>query len=353
VPIPPLLHELLTAVGPSGHEEPAAAVWRGAASAFADVHGDSLGTSYARVRAGDGNSEAASTLAVVGHIDEIGVQVTHLDESGLVAFGILGGFAAETIFGQRVLLAGANGLVPGVVARRQVENKGGDRPKVEHSDLHIDIGAASREEAAELVGVGDVGVWQGVPIELPNGRFVSKALDNRLGAYVALEAARRVAEAGDAQFDFVAVAAVQEEIGYHGARTAAFALDPQVALAIDVTWATDVPGADPRRSGQVELGSGAAITRGPVVNPRVAELLVAAAGEEGISHTFEISPGRTQTDADAVHVARSGVPTGVLSVPVRYMHSPIELASLDDLEAVIKLVVAFARRLTPETNFLR
>lgn len=353
MPIPPLLHDLLTAVGPSGHEEAAAQVWRKAASAFAEVHGDSLGTSYARVRAREGTADGALTLAVIGHIDEIGVQVTHIEESGLLAFGILGGFAAETLLGQRVLLAAASGLLPGVVARRQFEGKGSDRPKVEHSDLHIDIGAASREEAAELVRVGDVGVWQGVPIELPNGRFVSKALDNRLGAYVALEAARRVAEAGDAQMDFVAVAAVQEEIGYHGARTAAFALDPHVALAIDVTWATDVPGANPRLSGKVELGSGAAITRGPVVNPRVAELLVDAAEEEGISYSFEISPGRTHTDADAVHVARGGVPTGVLSVPVRYMHSPIELASLADLEAVIQLVVAFARRLTRETSFLR
>ena len=151
----------------------------------------------------------------------------------------------------------------------------------------------------------------------------------------------------------VAVASVQEELGHQGARTAAFALDPRVALAIDVTWATDVPGSSPSRAGRVELGSGAAITRGPVVNPRVNDLLVEAAEAEGIPHCFEVYPGATHTDADAVHVARGGVPTGVVSIPIRYMHSPCELASLDDLEAVIRLVVAFARRVTPETSFLR
>jgi endoglucanase len=349
VPIPDLLRDLLTAVGPSGHEQPAALVWREAAAPFAEVHGDSLGTSYARVRAG----EAAGTLAVIGHIDEIGLQITHLDENGLLAFDILGGFGAEMLAGQRVVLAGAKGLVSGVIGRRRSEQARGDLPKVEHSDLHIDIGVASREEAAEHVRVGDAGVWHGEPLELPNGRLVSKALDNRLGAYVALESARRIAEAGDAKLDFVAVAAVQEEIGCHGARTAAFALDPQVALAIDVTWATDVPGEDVRRAGKVDLGSGAAITRGPVVNPRVSELLIEAAEAEAIPHSFEVYAGRTRTDADAVHIARGGVPTGLVSIPLRYMHSPCELASLDDLEAVIRLVVAFARRLTPETSFLR
>jgi endoglucanase len=208
-------------------------------------------------------------------------------------------------------------------------------------------------DATALVEHGAVGVWQGPPLELPNGRIVSKSLDDRLGAYAALEAARRVAADGGAELDVVAVAAVQEELGSQGARAAAFSLEPAIAIAIDVTWATDVPGGNPRRAGKVELGDGAAITRGPVVNPRVTELLVDAAEEEGIAHCFEISPGRTQTDADAVHVARGGVPTGLVSIPLRYMHSPVEMGSLDDLEAVIALVVAFTRRLTREPSFLR
>jgi endoglucanase len=260
----------------------------------------------------------------------------------------------ELLVGQRVLVAGTHGPVVGVVGSRDLgAHRRDDRPRLKHSDLHIDIGAADGEEAAGLVSTGDAGVWRGEAIELGDRRIASRALDNRLGAYAALEAARRVAEAGDARVDVVAVASVQEELGHHGARTAAFALDPRVAIAIDVTWATDVPGANPNRAGRVELGSGAAITRGPVVNPRVCELMVAAAEAEGIPYCFEVYAGATHTDADAVHVARGGVPTGLVSIPVRYMHSPCELASLDDLEAVVGLLAAFARRLEPDASFLR
>jgi endoglucanase len=149
------------------------------------------------------------------------------------------------------------------------------------------------------------------------------------------------------------VAAVQEELGYYGARAAAFSLDPDVAIAIDVTYATDVPGGDAKAAGRIDLGSGAAIARGPILNTVVTELLAQAAEEEGIAHTFEVLTNRTHTDADGVHISRTGVPTGLVSVPLRYMHSPVELVSVDDLEAVIALVVAFAKRLTPETSFVR
>jgi putative aminopeptidase FrvX len=348
--IPPLLRELLTAVGPSGREERAAAIWREAAATFAAVSSDTLGTSFARVR----GPEGAPTLAIVGHIDEIGVSITHIGDEGLLAFSILGGFDAEQMVGQRVLIAARGGTVTGVVGRRLLSREERrERPALKQSDLHIDIGATSREDAERLVHAGDVAVWEGEPIELPNNRITSRALDDRLGAYAALEAARRVAEAGDAHVDVVAVAAVQEELGYHGARTAAFALDPQVALAIDVTWSTDVPGGNPRRVGKVELGTGAAITVGPVVSPVVSDLLRETAEAEGIAHSVEVYSDRTQTDADAFHVSRGGVPTGVVSIPVRYMHSPVELCSLDDLEAVISVVTGFARRLSRETSFLR
>src|SRR5919201_4184728 len=267
MPVPDLLRELLLAVGPSGHEEPAAAVWREAASAFAEVHGDTLGSSYARVHAAEG----APTLAIVGHIDEIGVAITTIDDNGLLAYTMLGGIGPETLLGQRIRFAGRNGFVHGVVARKRLspDQLRGERPKLEHGDLHIDIGATSREDAERLVRVGDAGVWEGEPAELPNERFMSRALDNRLGAYVALEAARRIGEAKDAQVDVVAVAAVQEEIGLYGARVAAFGLDPQVAIAIDVTPATDVPGGNAKLAGRIELGLGAMIARGPTLHRHV------------------------------------------------------------------------------------
>jgi putative aminopeptidase FrvX len=348
--IPPLLRDLLTAVGPSGQEGPAAAVWRAAAAGFAEVSSDTLGTSFARVSAGEG----APTLALVGHIDEIGVAITHIGDDGFLAFSVLGGFDPEQMLGQRVLIDGRDGTVTGVVGRRLLSREErSDRPALKQSDLHVDVGATSREDAEQLVRPGDVAVWEGVPVELANNRIASRALDNRLGAYAVLEAARRVAVDGGARFDVVAVAAVQEELGYQGARTAAYALDPQVAIAVDVTWSTNAPGGNPKRVGRVELGGGAAVTVGPVVNPGISDLLRETANAQGIAHCVEVYSDRTQTDADAVHVSRAGVPTGVVSIPVRYMHSPVELCSLDDLEAVIALVTAFARRLTRETSFLR
>lgn len=350
VGIPPLLRDLLTAVGPSGREGPAAAVWREAAGSFAEVSSDTLGTSFARVRAADG----APTLAIVGHIDEIGVSITHVEEDGLLAYSILGGFDPEQFAGQRVLIAARDGTVTGVVGRRALfGEERRDRQPLKHTDLHIDIGATSREDAERLVRAGDVGVWEGEPVELANDRIASRALDNRLGAYAALEAARRVAESRDAKVDVVAVGAVQEELGLYGARAAAFALDPQVAIAVDVTWATNVPGGDPKRIGKVEIGGGAALGMGPVVNVIVSDLLRVTAEEEGIPHCVEVYSNHTMTDADVLHVTRSGVPTGVVSIPLRYMHSPVEVCSLADLEAVIALVAAFARRLGRETSFLR
>jgi putative aminopeptidase FrvX len=334
VPIPALLRDLLAAPGPSGHEEPVARVWREAAESFADVQGDTLGSSLARVSAG-----GRSTLGIFGHIDEIGVAITHIDSGGLLSFTTIGSMDKEALTAQRVVLAGREGPVDGVIV-------GGEK-------LHIDIGATDADEAATRISIGDAGVWRGDLTELGNGRIASRALDNRLGAYVALESARRIAEAGDATVDVIAVASVQEEQQHDGARAAAFALEPDVALVIDVTYATDVPGGDPTRAGRVDLGSGATITRGTVVNRHVLELLLRAAEEEKIPHAIEVYSRLTHTDADDVHKSRGGVPTGLLSIPLRYMHTPCEVAALDDVEAVVRLVVAFARRLTPETSFLR
>jgi putative aminopeptidase FrvX len=347
--VPELLQALLTAPGPSGHEEEPARIWREAAGSFAEVTSDTLGSSFARVKgAGPG------TLALVGHIDEIGVTITNVEENGLLAFTTVGGIAAETLLGQRIELLGRDGPIPGAISRKRLAPELlRDRPRPELTDLHIDIGAGSREQAEELVRVGDVGVWNGAPVELPNGRLMSRSLDNRLGAYVALEAARRVAESGGAKVDVVAVAAVQEEIGLYGARAAAFGLDPQVAVAIDVTPSTDYPGGDPKRAGRIDVGAGPTIARGPTLNKRVVELMVEAAREEDIPHAFEVYTRTTSTDADELHFTRAGVPTGLVSVATRYVHSPNELCSLDDVEAAVRLVAAFARRLPAEPSFVR
>jgi putative aminopeptidase FrvX len=350
--VPALLRRLLTAPGPSGYETAAAAVWREAASEFAEVSSDALGSSVARVRGTGGGP----LLALLGHIDEIGLLVTHVDEHGFVSFLTVGGTRPDVLLGQRVELVTRGGSVPGVIGR-----KGGKRPKpgekperAELEDLHVDVGARSREDALELLQIGDVAVIAGEPIELAGGRIASRSLDNRLGAYVALEAARAVATAGGGPGDVAAVAAVQEEVGdYGGARTSIFALEPQVALAIDVTGATDIPEGDPKVDGEARLGAGPIINRGSTISPKVFERLVAAAEDEDIPYAVNVSAGDTHTDMDAAYASRAGVATGLISLATRYIHTPGEVVSLADVEAAVRLVAAFAGRLEPGLDFTR
>jgi endoglucanase len=351
VAAPDLLLRLLRAAGPSGYESAPAAVWREAAGQFAEVTHDALGSSVARVA----GSRGGPLLAVIGHIDEIGLAITHVDEKGLLSFRPIGGWDPEVLIAQRVAISTRGGSVQGVLGRKTRARRrvGEERKPSELDDLHIDIGAASADEARELVRLGDAAVVAVEPLELPNGRLVSRALDNRLGAYVALEVAR-LAASDPMAGDVAGVAAVQEEVGdFGGARTTAYALRPDVALAVDVTPATDVPGADPKSEGAHDVGAGPVIQRGSTVNPAVFELLVECAEAEGIAYTIGVSSGETYTDMDAVHLSREGVAAGLVSLPIRYLHTPTELVALADVDASIRLISAFARRLEPGTTFPR
>ncbi len=346
--VPAPLDKLLRIVAPSGHEEPAAAAWREEAS-FATLSADGLGSSIARV------GDAAPLLAVVGHIDEIGLVVTHVDEKGFLYFSPIGGWDPQVLVGQRVAIRGRDGIVPGVVGRKPIHLLEPDQRKkvVELKGLHIDVGAASREEAAELVRVGDPVTIATEPVRLAGERLAGRAMDNRLGAYVALEALRRCDERGSLQGSFAAVAAVQEEIGLFGARTSAFEVRPDLAVAVDVTHATDAPGIETKQLGEHPLGSGPAIGRGSTLSPKVFELLVEAAEEAGIDYTISASGRSTSTDADAIQISRSGIPTGLVSIPLRYMHSPVEMVDLGDLEATVELIAAFAARLDAGVDLSR
>lgn len=350
--LPEFLERLLTATGPSGHETDPARAWREGCRAFTqDVEADHLGSSRARVP----GTAGGPTLAVVGHIDEIGVHVSHIDDDGYLRFGQVGGWDPIVLVGQRVKVATRNGPIPGVIGRKPIHLLGDeDRKRVpELKDLHIDIGAKDGEQARELVRIGDVAVIDAGPVEFPNGRVVSRALDNRVGCYVAAEAARLVAERGGAPGDVVALAVVQEETTFAGSRTSAFALDPDLAIAVDMTFATDQPGIELGPITKHTLGSGAVIARGTTLHPRLFEVLYAAGEEEGIPFTVESLGKGTGTDADAIHFSRAGVPTGLVSVPSRYMHSPVELASLEDIDNAARLIAAFARRLEPGISFTR
>ncbi len=211
------------------------------------------------------------SLAVVGHIDEIGVVVTHLGDDGIAAIRPVGGFNPAVMVGQRVDVLTRNGPLPGVVVARVQKQRRGraeERKALEYDDLFLDVGAKDGDELKSLVRPGDAALWHGAPVALAGNRVASRAFDNRIGCYVALEAARRLAEQGGGPGDFIAVAAVQEEVGdFAGSRTAAFATEPQVALAVDVTHANDVRGGDPEDEGKVVLGGGPTLSRGPSIHP--------------------------------------------------------------------------------------
>jgi endoglucanase len=349
VPLPELLERLLTTPGPSGQEQAVAAVWREAAARVGEVSSDVLGSSWVRVP----GTAGGPSLAVVGHIDEIGVVVTHLGDDGLAAVRPVGGFSPAVMFGQRVDVLTRDGVLPGVVvARLQKLRRGQERKPVEYEDLVLDVGAKDGDELKKLVRPGDAALWHGTPIALVGNRVASRAFDNRIGCYVALEAARRLAERGGGPGDFIGVAAVQEEVGdFAGSRTSAFATEPQVALAVDVTHANDIRGGEPEDEGRVVLGEGPTLSRGPSIHPAVFELLYETAEAETIPFAVEVSRGTTNTDADAVYLSRRGVATGLVSVPLRYMHSPVEIADLEDIERAVQLVVAFALRLEPGLSF--
>ncbi len=344
MPLPELLERLLTTPGPSGQERAAAAVWREAAAPVGEVSSNVLGSSWVCMA----GTAGGPSLAVVGHIDEISAVVTHLGDDGIAAIRPVGGFNPAVMVGQRVDVLTRNGPLPGVVVARVQKRRGRaeERKAIEYEDLFLDVGAADGDELRVLVRPGDAAVWHGAPVALAGNRVASRSFDNRIGCYVALEAARRLAEQGGAPGDFIAVAAVQEEVGdFAGSRTAAFATEPQVAIAVDVTHATDVRGGDPEDEGKVTLGGGPTLMRGPSIHPAVFELLHETAEAEKIPFALEVSRGTTSTDADAVYLSRRGIATGLVSVPLRYMHSPVETADLGDIERAVQLIVAFALKL--------
>ena len=346
-----VLRKLLTAPGPSGYEQAAAAVFRDAAAGFAEVSHDSVGSSVARVK----GTADGPLLAVIGHIDEIGLIVHHIDDDGFLWFSGVGGWDPIILVGQRVEIATRDGVVPGVVGKKPIHLlKEDDRKQVpELRHLHIDIGAADGDDARGRVRIGDVAVIAGEPLEYPNNRLVARSMDNRIGCFVAFEAARLVAEAGGAPGDVAAVAVTQEEITFAGARTTAYTLRPDIAIVVDVTFSTDAPGSEEKELGSHKFGTGPVITRGSTLDPQVFELLHTVAEEAGIPFTVAATARYTGTDADAVHISRGGIPTGVVSVPLRYMHSPVEMVQLDDVENTAKLIAAFAQKLSSDLSFLR
>jgi endoglucanase len=343
------LKQLLDTPGPSGFEMQPAKIWQQAAEQFATVTRDVAGNSMATV-----NPEGSPTIMLAGHIDEIGVIVTYIDDEGYVYIAPIGGWDPQVLVAQRIRFIGRSGDVFGVIGRLPAHLiKVEDRDKAAKiAELWVDIGAKNKQEAEALLSVGDAGVIDSRVLELPNGRIVSRSIDNRIGAFVVLEALRRYAE-NPGVAKVVAVATAQEEIASlgGGALICASCVNPQMAIVVDVTFATDHPNVEKKEVGDSKMGGGPVLTRGAVVSPVVFSLLRDTAEQQKIPFALHASGRDTGTDADAIHIAREGIATGLVSVPNRYMHSPNEMVSLDDVGRAAELIAHTCRAVSATTDF--
>lgn len=345
------LADLVNSVSPSGYEAPVAKVWKAEAEKFAaKVWTDTHGNSHAIVNPG-----GSPRVMFAGHYDEIGFQVSYIDDKGFLWIQAVGGWDPQIAQGQRVQISTKKGMIRGVVGKLGIHLQTPEqRKKVsEIKELWIDIGAKDKKDAEKMVDVGDPLVIASDFDELANGLAIGRAFDDRAGAYVVLEAARQLTKLNP-NAEIHAVATVQEEIGLRGATTAAYGIDPDIAIAVDVTFSTDHPdmGDVIKRMNMIELGKGPVIARGANINTKLFDLLVKTAKAEKIPYQISAEPGGTGTDANAIQLNRAGVVAGLVSIPLRYMHSPCETISLQDLEESAKLLAKTVAKITPRTNFV-
>jgi endoglucanase len=338
---PRFLTELLHARSPSGFEGEAQEVFDRHVKPAADAYtGDALGNRIATL-----NPKGDPTLMLAGHIDELGLIITYINKDGFIYFDTIGGHDKTVISGRRVIIQTANGPVKGVTGKRAVHLMDeADRKKVpEIHEIWIDIGARSKAEALERVAMGDP-VTYDHEFELIHGSIgAARAFDNKVGAYVVGETLIRLSrEKRKLAAKVAAVATSQEEIGVRGATGSGYSVDPQLALIVDVSHATDHPDCDNRKYGETKLSAGPIICRGANMNPKVYDNLIKAAKKLKIPYQLDSDPRPTGTDARAIQVSRGGVACGLVGIPLRYMHTPSEIVDLEDVERCVKLFVEFA-----------
>jgi len=342
------LKDLMAAPSPSGFEQPAQKVVRERMQQFADevrtdVHGNVIGVK---------NPDAAFRVMLAGHCDEIGLMITHVDEQGFCYFASIGGYDPPVLLGQRVTVHGPKGPVPGVIGRKPIHLMDDeDRKKpVKVEDLWIDIGARKRKDALSVVQVGSHVTLIAPFLQLRHGLAVSRGFDDKVGAFAVAEALRLVSHK-KLDIGVYAVSTVQEEIGLRGATTSAFGIDPKVGIAVDVGFASDCPGIDKKKVGEVMLGKGPILHRGANINPVLEDLIERTARKKRIPFQMQAEPRATGTDANVIQVNRAGVATALVSVPNRYMHTPVEMISLADLENTAKLIAAVLEEIKPDSDF--
>ena len=343
-----LLKRLLETPSPSGFEGSIRRIVREEMAQVAqevkvDLHGNVIGVI---------NSQAPMRVMIAGHCDEIGLMVKYVDDSGFVYFSAIGGVDPGVLDGQRVKIITKAGVIQGVIGKKPIhlmeEDERGKPLKIHQ--LWIDIGASTGKEAKALVSPGDPVVVDVPPVFLLNDLLVARGLDDRIGTFVILETFKRAAKL-PLRVALYAVATVQEELGLRGARTSAFSIDPQVGIAVDVGFATDYPDVDKKRVGEVKLGAGPILHRGANINPVLSRFMEEKAKEKGIPFQLTGEPRATGTDANAIQITRAGVATALVSVPNRYMHTPVEVVSLKDVEGAIDLMVETVASLDPQMDF--
>lgn len=337
--------KILETPSPSGYESPLQEIVRDYVADFADevrtdFHGNVIAVK---------NPDAPLRVMLAGHCDQIGLIVQYIDDDGFLYVKPIGGWDPLQLIGQRMTIWTAGGPVFGVIARKPIhlltDEERKKVPKIK--DLWLDIGAANKEEAEGLVRIGDPITVELGFTEACNGRGVSPAMDDKAGAWVVIEALRRV-DKSKLNCALYAVSTVQEEIGLRGAKTASFGIDPQIGVAVDVTFATDCPTIEKKEEGDIKLGAGPVVYRGPNMNPRVVTALIETADANEIPYQLAAEGRATGTDANAMQVNRAGVATALVSIPNRYMHSPVEMIALDDIDKAADLLARFAEGLSAD-----
>lgn len=343
------LKNLVEAPSPSGYEAPAAAVLRERLSASVkDVTTNVMGSVHAVLAA----KNAKQSVMLAGHIDEIGLMINYITPEGYIAFKAIGGVDAAILPGMRVIIHAANGDFLGVMGRKPIHlietEERTNVTKIEK--LFIDPGM-SAEKAKELFRVGDPITFSIDFVEFGEGLIVSRAMDDKMGAWISTRVLEEVKKRGGAKVDLIVAGTVQEEVGLRGGETSAYGIDPTIGIAVEVGHATDYPDIDKRSHGEAIVGKGPIIARGPNINPVLFDLLVAAAKKADVPYQIGAEPRGTGTDANAIQLSRGGKVAGLISIPLRYMHTPNEVLSKDDLDAAVVLLTEFICALDGDTDF--
>ncbi|MBN1347423.1 MAG: M42 family metallopeptidase [Phycisphaerae bacterium] len=346
------LFQLLETPSPSGFEQPVQRIIRKRMKPLADqitpdVHGNTVVAL---------NPKGSPRVMLAGHVDQIGFMVRYISDEGYLYFGPIGGIDATVVPGLSLVVHTAKGPVEGVVGRKAIhlmKPEERNNAKVDLNELWLDIGAKDKKEAARRVEIGDPITYRLGATKLGRDLVASPGMDDKVGAFVVMEALRLIKQSSrKCRCAVFSVATVQEELGLRGARTSCFGVDPLVGIAVDVTHSADYPGADKKVIGDLAVGKGPVVSIGPNINPVVGRLLMATGRKKKVPYQREGEPRATGTDANAIQISRSGVAAGLVSIPNRYMHTPVEVVSLSDLENAAKLLAETCLEITTKTDFV-